>query len=167
MAEARWRAFWSVTRAHPTESRLPIRPVLVARLSALALILCTTFGCAGEQDLSDAPEYAGMIGARFRTKTDLFALGIYDPDGSRRVTRFKYHHFPDRGLKWRGGARSRQVNTCASWRFVRDLCCSKMASRLPWPSTGSTYLQDSTSLFRCMQNSRPAEGFWIKTVLSE
>lgn len=46
------------------------------RFAIVALISCTIAGC-GERDLSQTPQYVGVIGAEYRTKTELYAVGVY------------------------------------------------------------------------------------------
>jgi len=45
-------------------------------------------GCGAlDSDLSRTPKYASTIGAHYRTKVDLYALGLYSTDGSKRVVK--------------------------------------------------------------------------------
>jgi len=56
------------------------------RLLTLGLLaVCwTLIGCT-DSDLTHTPKYAGVIGAEYRTKTELYALGVYRSDDSRQL----------------------------------------------------------------------------------
>ena len=64
----------------------------------LVLSCWASAGCAApESDLSKTPKYASTIGTYYRTKVDLYALGLYSTDGSNKVVKIWVSPFPATG----------------------------------------------------------------------
>jgi len=77
---------------------VPIAPLRLCVLIGLVSSCWAGAGCgAPDVDVSQTPEYASAIGSHYRAKTDLWALGLYSTDGSRRVAKIWVSPFPGTG----------------------------------------------------------------------
>lgn len=58
--------------------------IAMVRKAILLIALMSSVGCQ-DTDLSSSDKYASVIGAEFRTKTDLFALGVYGETATKEL----------------------------------------------------------------------------------
>ena len=82
------------------------------------LALCAAAGCA-DTDLTSSPKYATVIGAEYRTKTDLYAVGVYRDITAKELGSIRV------STVWQTGPEVAFVRPIPIGRVVRVLAVSK------------------------------------------
>jgi len=59
--------------------------MILRRIAIAVFIACTIAGCR-DRDLSTTPQYGGLIGAQYRTKTALYANGVRRTNNSSELS---------------------------------------------------------------------------------